>query len=49
MLAPDKGLAGCMIGRAAVENPWMVGRFDKEFYGTATPDFSRKDIILVPF
>jgi len=27
------GLYGCMIGRAAYENPWIFSDFDRRFYG----------------
>ncbi len=48
VLAPEKGLVGCMVGRITAENPWIVGGFDREFYGVPNPDLSRKDVILVP-
>ena len=33
LLDPSKGLYGCMIGRAAYENPWIFSDFDRRFYG----------------
>jgi len=46
VLAEKNRLGGCMVGRAARDNPWLVGRFDKEFHGIPNPDLSRKEIIL---
>eukprot|EP00826_Nyctotherus_ovalis_P010883 TRINITY_DN12842_c0_g1_i3.p4 TRINITY_DN12842_c0_g1~~TRINITY_DN12842_c0_g1_i3.p4 ORF type:complete len:127 (+),score=28.50 TRINITY_DN12842_c0_g1_i3:578-958(+) len=46
VLSEDKGLYGCMVGRAANENPWILGAVDKEFYGVANPGLSRKEVVL---
>ena len=49
VLSSDKLLSGCMIGRVVNDNPWIMGRIDREFYGVQNPDISRKEIILVFF
>eukprot|EP00830_Metopus_es_P006086 TRINITY_DN15796_c0_g1_i1.p1 TRINITY_DN15796_c0_g1~~TRINITY_DN15796_c0_g1_i1.p1 ORF type:complete len:287 (+),score=53.77 TRINITY_DN15796_c0_g1_i1:351-1211(+) len=46
VLAPEKKLLGCMIGRLSYNDPWVVGRIDKEVYGCPKLDYSRKDILL---
>ena len=30
----DNGVAGCMLGRQAYDNPWMFRNIDSAFYGT---------------
>eukprot|EP00826_Nyctotherus_ovalis_P034857 TRINITY_DN2940_c0_g1_i1.p3 TRINITY_DN2940_c0_g1~~TRINITY_DN2940_c0_g1_i1.p3 ORF type:complete len:127 (-),score=29.51 TRINITY_DN2940_c0_g1_i1:146-526(-) len=46
VLAEENKLGGCMVGRAARDNPWLIGQFDKEFYGVANPGLSRKEVVL---
>ncbi len=48
VMAPDKGLVGCMIGRLSYNDPWTVARIDKDIYGCPALGLSRKDIVLVP-
>lgn len=38
-------LNGCMIGRIAYDNPWMLREIDKEIYGKDNPGLSRKQIV----
>jgi len=33
ILKEENGLVGCMIGRAAFDNPWMFSDIDRRFYG----------------
>jgi len=46
VLSEEKGLYGCMVGRVANENPWILGAIDKKFYGVPNPGLSRKEVIL---
>lgn len=46
VLSEDKGLYGCMIGRVANENPWIIGDVDRIFYGVPNPGLSRKEVVL---
>eukprot|EP00826_Nyctotherus_ovalis_P058899 TRINITY_DN8145_c0_g1_i1.p1 TRINITY_DN8145_c0_g1~~TRINITY_DN8145_c0_g1_i1.p1 ORF type:complete len:309 (-),score=70.88 TRINITY_DN8145_c0_g1_i1:61-987(-) len=46
VMGEEKKLAGCMIGRVAYDNPWIVGRIDREVYGDQGCDLSRKEIAL---
>jgi len=41
-----KEVAGCMIGRVAYNNPWIMGRIDKEIYGDKGCELSRKEVVL---
>ncbi len=38
-------ISGCMIGRAAYDNPWMFGNVDKKYFNKKNPGLSRKEII----
>lgn len=38
-------LSGCMIGRAAYENPWMFADVDRRFFNKPNPGLTRKEII----
>ena len=49
VLAEDKKLAGCMFGRLAYNEPWIMGRIDKEIFGAPGCELSRKDVVLVRF
>lgn len=42
----DLELAGCMIGRAAYENPWILSNVDKKFYKKKNPGYSKKEVVL---
>jgi len=45
VLDESNDLAGCMIGRAAYDNPWLFSDFDRVFYKKANPGYSRKEIL----
>jgi tRNA-dihydrouridine synthase len=36
-----------MIGRAAMDNPWIFATFDREFYDSPNPNYSRREILLI--
>lgn len=40
------GVAGCMLGRQAYDNPWMFRHVDSTFYSKPDANNSRKDILL---
>jgi len=42
----DLNLVGCMIGRTAYENPWILSNVDKKFYGKKNLGFSKKEVVL---
>jgi len=46
VLAPEHKLKGCMIGRLAYNDPWILGRIDHEIYGMSHFDLSKKEVIL---
>ena len=41
----NKFITGCMIGRAAYDNPWIFSNFDKFYYGKKNPGLNRKEIL----
>jgi tRNA-dihydrouridine synthase A len=42
----DNGrITGCMIGRAAYDNMWLLSQADRKVYGKTGKIFSRKDVI----
>lgn len=49
LLDPSKGLYGCMLGRAAYENPWIFSDFDRRFYGVPNQNYSRREVLQVLF
>jgi hypothetical protein len=36
-----------MVGRLAMNSPWEVSKFDKEFFGVEHDSLNREEIILV--
>ncbi len=38
-------VTGCMIGRAAYENPWLFSDVDRRFYGKENLGLSRKEVV----
>lgn len=38
-------VAGCMIGRAAYHNPFLLATVDSEFYGTPDPCLTRREVV----
>jgi len=32
ILSPENNLKGCMIGRAAMDNPWLFCDIDRRFF-----------------
>ena len=47
ILAPEKGLVGCMVGRAAYESPWLLSDFDSVFYGRQNPGYTRRELLEI--
>lgn len=45
ILLESNEMIGCMIGRAAYDNPWMLSNSDYLIYGKQNPNLSRKEII----
>eukprot|EP00826_Nyctotherus_ovalis_P001000 TRINITY_DN10102_c0_g1_i12.p1 TRINITY_DN10102_c0_g1~~TRINITY_DN10102_c0_g1_i12.p1 ORF type:complete len:267 (+),score=77.51 TRINITY_DN10102_c0_g1_i12:349-1149(+) len=45
-VAEDRKLAGCMIGRVAYNDPWMMGRIDREMFGEKGCELSRREVLL---
>jgi tRNA-dihydrouridine synthase A len=39
-------LKGCMIGRAAYENPWILSDVDRRFFSQPNPAINRKQVFL---
>jgi len=35
-----------MIGRAAIENPWLFSDIDRRFYGKKNPGHTREEVLL---
>jgi tRNA-dihydrouridine synthase len=46
-LHPDNKLKGCMIGRAAMDNPWLFSTMDKTYFNAENPNFSRREILQI--
>ena len=46
VMSEDKKLEGCMIGRLAYNDPWIMGKIDKEIYGQVGLDLSKREVIL---
>lgn len=42
----SNNLVGCMIGRAAYENPWILADIDRRFYNKQNNNYSKKDVVL---
>jgi len=42
---PEKKIKGCMIGRAALDNPWSLSNYDSMFYGKTDQNLTRKEIV----
>jgi tRNA-dihydrouridine synthase A len=47
VLKPTDELKGCMLGRVAYENPWVLADVDRRFYGRKNPGLSRKEVLEV--
>jgi len=45
ILVEENGLAGCMLGRKAYDDPWQFGDYDRVFYGQKNPGLSRREIL----
>jgi tRNA-dihydrouridine synthase len=45
VLKPELNLKGCMIGRAAMDNPWIFCTFDKIYFNAENPNYSRREIL----
>ena len=46
VMAEENKLVGCMFGRLAYNNPWIIGRIDKEIFGDKGCELSRKEVLL---
>jgi len=42
----DICIAGCMIGRASYENPWILSNIDKLIYGKKNLGYSKKEVVM---
>lgn len=38
-----------MVGRLSYENPWILSDFDRVFYNSKNPGYSRREILEVDF
>ena len=47
ILKEENGLKGCMLGRVAYENPWVLADVDRVFYGRKNLNYSRREILEV--
>lgn len=47
ILEEKNGLTGCMIGRAAYQDPWIFSDFDRRFYGEENLNLSRKEVLKI--
>lgn len=47
ILKEENGLTGCMIGRAAYQDPWIFSDFDKRFYHEENLNMSRKEVLEI--
>jgi len=45
-LLDNKSISGCMIGRAAYDNPWIFSQMDKLYYNKMSPGLSRKEVMF---
>ena len=46
VMSEDKKLVGCMIGRLAYNDPWIMGSIDKDIFGQPSLDLSKKEVVL---
>ena len=47
ILVPENNLRGCMVGRLAFQNPWVLSDVDRRFYGVENVGLSRKEILRI--
>ena len=36
-----------MIGRTAMENPWLFSTVDKRFFNVENQNFSRREVLII--
>ena len=44
-LLSNNSISGCMIGRAAYDNPWIFSQIDELYYGKKNPGYNRKELL----
>lgn len=46
-LDPSHGLIGVMVGRLAMDNPWVLSDIDRRIFGLPNPGYSRREILQI--
>ena len=47
ILKEENGLYGCMVGRLALHNPWVLSDIDRRVFGLENQRFSRREVLRI--